>query len=62
MPMQTLKTALEFRAVELKNDIRSKMIKVDGEDRNVPELLVGERCGITYALHIIEKLERGENL
>lgn len=60
--MEILKATLQKRAEELKNQIKSKMVKADGEYRNVPELLVGERCGITYALHIIERLERGEDI
>lgn len=57
--IQTIKAILGSKSDELKKDIQSKLVKVDGEYRNVPEMLVGERAGIEYALFVIEKVEKG---
>lgn len=56
--IETIKTMLKQKSYDLKEEIHSKMVKVDGEYRNVPEMLVGERAGIECALLIIEKVEK----
>lgn len=48
------------RSKKLKTQIQQTMVKVDGEYKNVPEMLVGERAGIEYALLVIDQVERGK--
>ena len=57
--MIRVKQILKQKSQELKDEIQKNMVKVDGEYRNVPEMLVGERAGIEYALLVIDQVERG---
>lgn len=57
--MNKIKQILKQKSQELKDEIQKNMVKVDGEYRNVPEMLVGERAGIEYALLVIDQVERG---
>lgn len=57
--MNKIKQILKQKSQELKDEIQKNMVKVDGEYRNVPEMLVGERAGIEYALFVIDQVERG---
>ncbi len=57
--MIRVKQILKQKSQELKDEIQKNMVKVDGEYRNVPEMLVGERAGIEFALLVIDQVERG---
>jgi CO dehydrogenase nickel-insertion accessory protein CooC1 len=57
--MNRIKQILKQKSQDLKDEIQKNMVKVDGEYRNVPEMLVGERAGIEYALLVIDQVERG---
>ena len=58
--MNKIKQILKQKSQELKDEIQKTMVKVDGEYRNVPEMLVGERACIEYALLVIDQVERGK--
>lgn len=58
--MNKIKQILKQKSQELKDEIQKTMVKVDGEYKNVPEMLVGERAGIEYALLVIDQVERGK--
>lgn len=57
--MNRIKQILKQKSQDLKDEIQKNMVKVDGEYRNVPEMLVGERAGIEFALLVIDQVERG---
>ena len=60
LTLKTIKHILNNRSKKLKTQIQQTMVKVDGEYKNVPEMLVGERAGIEYALLVIDQVERGK--
>ena len=58
--IKLIRGLLVDKSKELKHNIQNTMVRVDGEYKNVPEMLVGERAGVEYALFVIDQVERGK--